>query len=87
MCALSRVWLFVTPWTVALQAPLSKKFPGNKMEWVAISYCGASSWPRDQTHVSCVFCIGKWILISEPPGMPPNNSILLLFALWTFLRL
>ena len=26
----SRVWLFATPWTVALQAPLSMGFPGQK---------------------------------------------------------
>ena len=26
MCVLSRVWLFVTPWTVARQAPLSMGF-------------------------------------------------------------
>ena len=27
MCSLSRVRLFATPWTVALQAPLSMGFP------------------------------------------------------------
>ena len=32
------------------------------MEWVAISSSRGSSWPRDWTHVSCVFCIGRWIL-------------------------
>ena len=30
-----RVWLFVTPWTVASQAPLSMDFPGKN--WVACS--------------------------------------------------
>ena len=31
------------------------------MEWVAISYSKGSSWPRDQTCVSCVSCIaGKF---------------------------
>ena len=29
------------------------------LEWVAISFSGASSWPRDQT---CVSCIGRQIL-------------------------
>ena len=29
------------------------------LEWVAISFSRGSSWPRDQTHVSC---IGRWIL-------------------------
>ena len=33
------------------------------LEWVAISYSrGSSSRPRDWTHVSCVSCIGRWIL-------------------------
>ena len=32
------------------------------LEWVAISSSRGSSWPRDQTHVSCVSCIGRWIL-------------------------
>ena len=27
--------------------------------WIAISYSRASSWPRDQTRISC---IGRWIL-------------------------
>ena len=30
--------------------------------WVTISYSSKSTWPRDQTHVSCVSCIGRWIL-------------------------
>ena len=29
------------------------------LEWVAISFSRGSSWPRDQT---CVSCIGRWIL-------------------------
>ena len=32
------------------------------LEWVAISYSRGSSWPRDRTCVSCVSCIGRWIL-------------------------
>ena len=31
------------------------------LEWVAISSSRASSWPRDQTHVSCISCINRWI--------------------------
>ena len=30
--------------------------------WVAISFSRGSSWPRDQTQVSCVSCIGSCIL-------------------------
>ena len=32
------------------------------LEWVAISFSRGSSWSRDQTQVSCVTCIGRWIL-------------------------
>ena len=55
---LSRVWLFVTPWTVARHG----SFLARILEWVVISYSRGSSWPRDQTHISCSSCIGWWIL-------------------------
>ena len=32
------------------------------LEWVAISFSRGSSWPRDLTRISCVSCIGRWIL-------------------------
>ena len=32
------------------------------LEWVAISSSRGSSPPRDPTHISCVSCIGGWIL-------------------------
>ena len=32
------------------------------LEWVAISYSGISSWPRDWTLFSCVSCDGSQIL-------------------------
>ena len=34
-------------------------FQARILEWGAISYCRRSSWPRDQTWVSCVSCIGR----------------------------
>ena len=42
-------------------------FQPRILEWVAISSCRGSSWPRDQTHVSCDSCFGRWILYTEPP--------------------
>ena len=53
--SLSRVPLFVTPWTVAYKAPLSMKF--SRQEYcsgVAISFSRESSRPRDWTRVSCI---------------------------------
>ena len=56
MCVelLSRVWLFVTPWTVALQAPLSMGIlQARILGWVAMPSSGGSSKPRVWTQVSC----------------------------------
>ena len=50
-----RIWLFETPWTVALQAPLSMRFlKARILEWVAMPSFRGSSQPRDQTRVSCI---------------------------------
>ena len=60
---LSRVRLFVTPWTVSsarLLCPWS--FLARILEWVAISFSRESSRPRDQTCVSCVSYTGRQIL-------------------------
>ena len=51
---LSHVWLFVTPWTVAHQAPLSMGF---SMQCVAIFSSRRSSQPRDGTHAFFISCI------------------------------
>ena len=32
------------------------------LERVAISYSRGSSWPRDQTPISCVSCTARWVL-------------------------
>ena len=56
-CMLSHVQdcLVASSWTVAHQAPLSMGFPLSRiLEWVAISFCRRSSWPRDRTRVSCI---------------------------------
>ena len=31
------------------------------LEWVAISFSRRSSWPGDQTLISCISCLGRWI--------------------------
>ena len=47
------VWLFATLWTIACQAPLSIGFSqARKLEWVALPFSRASSWPRDQALIS-----------------------------------
>ena len=37
-------------------------FQARILEWVAISFSGRSSWPRDQTQISYIFCVGRGIL-------------------------
>ena len=51
--------------------PVNCSLPGSSvhgifqvriLEWVAISYSKQSSWPRDQTCVSCVSCMARRII-------------------------
>ena len=32
------------------------------LEWIAIPFCKGSSWSRDQTHISYVFCTDRQVL-------------------------
>ena len=61
-------------------------FQTRVLEWVAISYSRGSSQPRDQTHISCVSCIGRQIryhcVTSGLPGkypLPQSEFFTLLF--------
>ena len=58
----SRACLFKTLRTVTHQAPLSVGSPARILEWVAMPSFRGSSPPRNQTHISYVSCIGKWVL-------------------------
>ena len=50
---LTPVWLFVTPWTIAYQAPLSMGIlQAWILEWVAVPSSRGSSQASDQTQVS-----------------------------------
>ena len=57
---LSCVWLFVTWWPVACQAPVHRILP-SKNTGVCCHYRGSSQL-RDRTQVSWVSCIGRRIL-------------------------
>ena len=59
---LSRVRFCVTSRTVARQAPLSVGILQKRiLEWVSISCSRGSSQPKDQTHVSHISCINRWM--------------------------
>ena len=67
VCVLNRfspVWLCVTPWTAAHQAPLSMGISQARiLEWVAISFSRGSSQAWDWT---CVSCTARRILYQWP---------------------
>ena len=50
-------------------------FQARILEQVAVSYSRDSFWPRDQTHVFCVSCIGKQILYHCATWEAPLYSI------------
>ena len=60
----SRPWLSAGPQTAAHLAPLSVGFSRQEcLEWASTSSSRGSSQPRDRTHIPCVSCIGKWIIL------------------------
>ena len=66
MKSLSHVWLLVTPWTAAHQAPPSMGFSRQEywtgvplpspriLEWVAIPFSRGYFWDCDLTQISCL---------------------------------
>ena len=60
--SLSHIWLFVTPWTVARQSPLSKRIlQARILERVAMPSSRGSSWPSDRTQVSHI--AGRFFIV------------------------
>ena len=57
------------------------------LEGVAISSSGGSSWPRDWICVSCMSCVGRWILYhrSISFGSPNHSTVLTLSFFFFFL--
>ena len=73
VCMLSsfcHLWLFATLRAVAHQSHLSMGNLQAILEWLAMPSSRGSSWPKDQTHISLVSCIGRWVgsLPLAPPG-------------------
>ena len=82
----SRVWLFVTVWTVAcpwgssVHAVLQERI----LEWVAMPFSRESFWPRDWTRVCLRFL--HWQVGSLPIG-PPEKPIVIITLFKFFLSL
>ena len=65
-------------------------FQARILEQVASSSSRVSSWPRDQTHVSYISCIGRQILfplyhLSKPCSTQSSVVLLLIGSHWLFI--
>ena len=70
-------------------ASVREIFQAGSLEWVAISYSRGSSWVRDHTCISCIFCICRWILHHCATWEVWEKSLYLWFGLlkyWVILR-
>ena len=68
----SRVWLFVIPWTIAYQAPLSMEFSRQEC-WSGLPFPS----PGDLPDLGIKYrspTLQADILPSEPPGKPVNSK-------------
>ena len=68
VCVFSRVWLFVTPWTVARQAPRSMGFPRQE-HWSGLPFPPSEDLPNSGTEPESPALAGEFFA-AEPPGKP-----------------
>ena len=89
VCERARVWSCPTLCNSVDCSPLVSSVHGifqvRIVECVAISFSRGSSQSRNQTCISCVSCIGRWILyqlhqLGSPSGM--INLVKLIFPPW-----
>ena len=64
--SLSRVWLFVTPWTVAHQAPLSMEFSRQEY-WSGLPFPSPGDLPNSGIEPG-LLTLQADSLPTEPPG-------------------
>ena len=71
VCVCLCVYLCVCPVVSDSLQPMDCNSPGSSvhgtlqariLEWVTISYSRGPSWSRDESPISCISCIGRWIL-------------------------
>ena len=66
---LSQVQLFVTPWTVACQAPLSMGFPKQEY-WNELPFPSSGDLPDPGVEPTSPVLAGRFFT-TELPGKPP----------------
>ena len=74
-----------TPWTVALQAPLSMEFSRQKY-WSGLPFPSPGDIPNPGIEPRTP-ALQADALPSEPPGKPPRNYMLLLLSCFSCVRL
>ena len=68
-CVLSFVWHFCNSVDRSLPGSTVLEFlQARILGWISISSSRGSSWPRDQTHISCIFYIAGRFFTTGPPG-------------------
>ena len=89
LCAqsLSLVQLFVTPWTVIHQAPLSMDFPGRILEWVPFPSPEDLLDPGIEPKCPPSPALAGGFLTTEPTGKPKyfvNQPLSWIFQGYTY---
>ena len=71
MCTLSHVQLFVTPWTVACQVPLSMEFSSQEY-WSGLSFPAPGDLPHTGIEPMSLVspALADRFFTTEPPGKP-----------------
>ena len=61
-------------------------FQARELEWIAVSFCRASSWARDGTQVRCIAgrCITVWATRIRETEVMKNSMVWLLPILLTY---
>ena len=66
----SHVRPFTTLWTVALQAPLSKRL-SRQESWSGLPFPSSGDFLTQGSNLqACISCIGRRIFTTAPPGKP-----------------
>ena len=73
VCTLSRVQLFVTPWTVVHQAPLSMEF-SRQEDQSGLPFPSPGNGPDPGIKPACPALAGGFF-IAEPPGKSSSKSL------------
>ena len=79
VCVLSHVWLFVTPWTIVHQAPLSVGFHRQE-NWSGLPFPIPEIFPTQGSN-SCLFPLLHWQW-AVPNTIMSNKSNLKCMILW-----